>query len=198
MVNDTKEVDTYLHRDDAVFIDELNDHAVKAMIHEMQQPHVNAGVFYNNSESELLTAFKKKFKIIQAAGGLVHAKNNLILLIFRKGKWDLPKGKLDDNESLETCAIREIKEETGLKEVKIEKPLLTTYHTYHEEKNFILKETHWFLMSAAKQKLSPQTEEGIDKCEWVSKKDLSPYLSNTYALVLDVLKKGLNIIVEED
>jgi len=63
-------------------------------------------------------------------------------MIFRRGKWDLPKGKLDKGETLEQCAVREVREETGLKKIKLQSPLMTTYHTYmkarnHFEKNLI-------------------------------------------------------------
>ena len=111
-------VQPYVHHDDAVFIDELNSHTVKSMIHEMEQPEVHAGVFYHPDLDELKKAFYKKFTIVVAAGGLVQNEKKEILLIFRRGKWDLPKGKLDKGEKLEVCAIREVEEETGLQKVR--------------------------------------------------------------------------------
>ena len=125
-------IEPYIHHDDAVFIDELNTHTIKSMIHEMQEPEVHAGVFFNADLNELKKAFWKKFTIIKAAGGLVQNENNKLLMIFRRGKWDLPKGKLDDGETLEQCAVREVEEETGLTKIKLLTPLLTTFHTYHE------------------------------------------------------------------
>src|ERR1051326_1914183 len=104
----------YIHHDDAIFIDELDPHTVKTMIHEMQQTHVHAGVFYHRDLNELKNAVLKKFSVIRAAGGLVKNDFNKVLMILRKGKWDLPKGKLDPGETLEHCAVREVKEETGL------------------------------------------------------------------------------------
>ena len=124
-------IEPYVHHDDAVFIDELNAHAVKAMIHEMQLEKIHAGVFFHGKLEELKKAFFKKFTIVQAAGGMVKNEKNETLLIFRRGKWDLPKGKLDKGESLEECAVREVEEETGLKNVKLVSPLIITYHTYH-------------------------------------------------------------------
>jgi ADP-ribose pyrophosphatase YjhB (NUDIX family) len=191
----TGELDEYLHYEDTVLIDEFNTHTVKAMLHEMEQSKIHAGVFLNNDVDAVLKAFKKKFVVILAAGGLVHTPNNEMLLIFRRGKWDLPKGKLDDNENMETCAIREIEEETGLENVQIEQPLCITYHTYHQDGRHILKESHWFLMKSAKQEnLSPQLEEDIEKCEWVAIENLSGYTANTHASILDVLKAGLGIL----
>src|SRR5260221_13510882 len=100
----------YIHHDDAVFIDELNTRTIKSMIHEMQQTQVHAGVFFHPDLETLKKAFWKKFTLVKAAGGLVQNENNQIMMIFRRGKWDLPKGKLDKEETLEQCAVREVEE----------------------------------------------------------------------------------------
>lgn len=183
----------YIHHDDAVFIDELNLHTVKSMIHEMQDPTVHAGVFFHKDLNELKNTFFKKFTILKAGGGFVQNENNAVLMMFRRGKWDLPKGKLDKKESIEECAIRETEEETGLKEVKLVAPLITTYHTYHEGTRFMLKETSWFRMRVnGNQTLIPQTEEQITKLEWVNKNELDKYLENSFSSVNDVLKAGFS------
>jgi len=184
-------VEPYVHHDDAVFIDELNAHTVKAMIHEMEMEKIHAGVFFHPNLEELKKAFFKKFVLIQAAGGLVKNENNEILLIFRRGKWDLPKGKLDKGESLEECAIREVKEETGLKQIKLTGPLLITYHTYHEGTRFILKESHWYNMTTkSDQSLIPQMEEDITEIKWVKNEELKKYFKNTFPSINDVLQAG--------
>lgn len=181
-------IQPYVHHDDAIFIDELNSHTVKSMIHEMETEKVHAGVFYHPDLKELQKAFYKKFTIVQAAGGLVQAPNKDILLIFRRGKWDLPKGKLDNGESLEECAVREVEEETGLQKVKLNSPLTITYHTYHEGARFILKESHWYHMKVkGEQKMVPQEAEGIMEIRWVKPKDLPSYYSKSFPSVVDVL-----------
>ncbi len=163
------------------------------MIHEMQQEHVHAGVFYHKDLEELKKSFWKKFSIVKAAGGVVFNENKEILLIFRKGKWDLPKGKLNKGEKIESCAIRETEEETGLKNVKLGKILTTTYHTYHEGARFRLKETYWYIMQVSgKQELCPQTEEDIKEAKWIDTSVLKKYLDNSYASVQDVLQLVLN------
>jgi 8-oxo-dGTP pyrophosphatase MutT (NUDIX family) len=116
--------------------------------------------------------------------------NNDVLLIYRRGKWDLPKGKLDKGETIEDCAMREVMEETGLKNVVLESALLVTYHTYHEGTKFILKESHWYAMKVnGEQKLVPQTEEDIVEIKWVKPGDLKNYYHNTFPSVIDVLEK---------
>jgi 8-oxo-dGTP pyrophosphatase MutT (NUDIX family) len=186
-------VEPYVHHDDAVFIDELDAHTIKAMIHEMQIEKIHAGVFFHPNLEELKKAFFKKFLLVQAAGGLVKNENDEILMIFRRGKWDLPKGKLDKGESLEECAVREVEEETGLKKIKLTAALLVTYHTYHEGTRFILKESHWYTMKTkGDQALTPQTEEDIHEIKWVKKTDIHQYLNNTFPSIVDVLQAGGN------
>ena len=183
-------VEPFIHHDDAVFIDELDSHTVKSMIHEMQLGKIQAGVFYHTNLEELRKAFYKKFTIIQAAGGLVINEKKEILMIFRGGKWDLPKGKLDKGEKLEDCAVREVEEETGLQKIKLLSPLTITYHTYHEGTKFILKESHWYNMKVSgEQNLVPQTEEGIAEIKWVTVKESEKLFPNCFPSVIDVLKK---------
>jgi 8-oxo-dGTP pyrophosphatase MutT (NUDIX family) len=130
-----------------------------------------------------------------ASGGLVHTKDNETLLIFRKGKWDLPKGKLDEGEDLEACALREIVEETGAANLKVEQPLYISYHTYHEKEAHILKESHWFLIKTNKKSiLHPQTEEDIERCEWVPLDKLPGYMNNMHASIIDVVNAGIKLL----
>lgn len=182
-------IQPYVHHDDAIFIDELNTHTVKSMIHEMGQPEIHAGVFYHADLDKLKKAFYKKFTLVVAAGGVVQNEKKEILFIFRRGKWDLPKGKLDKGEKLEDCAVREVEEETGLQRVKFLSPLTITYHTYHEGARFILKESHWFNMKVSgDQKLVPQTEEDIHEIKWVTRKEAEKFFPDSFPSVIDVIK----------
>ncbi len=182
-------IQPYIHNDDAVFIDELSSLTVKSMIHEMQLEKVQAGVFYHPDLDELQKAFYKKFTIIKAGGGLVENEKKDALLIFRRGKWDLPKGKLDKGENLEDCALREVEEETGLQKVKRGSALTITYHTYHEGARYILKESHWFNMKVTgEQNLVPQIAEGITEIRWVRPVDIPSYYEMSFPSVVDVLK----------
>jgi 8-oxo-dGTP pyrophosphatase MutT (NUDIX family) len=149
---------------------------------------------YTENESQHvsdLDKFANDYKLIKAAGGVVTDDEARVLLIFRKGKWDLPKGKAEEHEPLELCANREVIEETGLQELLLRKPLAITYHTYTEKGKVILKETHWFLFDApGKQQLQPQLEEDISKVEWVEREKIADYKKNTYLLIKDVLEKA--------
>ena len=185
-----KTIQPFIHHDDAVFIDELNIHTVKSMIHEMEQPAIHAGVFFHPDLEELKKAVFKKFTVIRAGGGLVRNERGEILLIFRRGKWDLPKGKLDPGEKLEDCALREVKEETGIKVLNLESSLAITYHTYHEGSRFILKESHWYAMnSTSEEELKPQTDEDIHDIKWVDPGGMRTYLDNSFPAIKDLLSE---------
>jgi 8-oxo-dGTP pyrophosphatase MutT (NUDIX family) len=184
-----KTIEPYLHHDDAVFIDEFSPQAVKSMIHEMELQKIHAGILFHTDLEELKKAFWKKFTVVKAAGGLVSSANSEILMILRRGKWDLPKGKLDAGETLEQCAVREVEEETGLTKLQLQHHLLTSFHTYHESGKFILKESHWYSMMANDQPLlTPQAEEDITEARWVKKDQVKELLNNTFPSVRDVLE----------
>ena len=128
--------------------------------------------------------------MIEAAGGLVFNKDGDILMIFRNGKWDLPKGKLEIGESVEECAIREVEEECSIYGLDITEKLLETYHTYNLSGKEILKRTYWYKMNTDfNGELIPQIEEGITKVSWVSKDKISEKLTNSYGNISDILNR---------
>ena len=132
-------------------------------------------------------SFKQNFKVIESAGGVV-MKNQEILFIYRNGKWDLPKGKLEKNESVPVCALREVEEECGISQLTIVKELAATYHSYLQAGENVLKITYWFLMDCTDESsLIPQTEEGIELAEWKNKKAVQLALENTYPSIKLVL-----------
>jgi 8-oxo-dGTP pyrophosphatase MutT (NUDIX family) len=183
------EIEKVRHHPAAVFIDELSNPAINSLLHEINKNQFHAGIILDENLKKLKMAFFKHFKLVKAAGGLVINKSGEVLLIFRRGKWDLPKGKLDDNENLVECAVREVQEETGLKNLETGKEIETTYHTYIEFGKHILKESHWFQMtSKIDEPLKPQFEEDITAIKWVKKADLKDYLENTFPSIKMVLK----------
>ncbi|MCF8286297.1 MAG: NUDIX domain-containing protein, partial [Chitinophagaceae bacterium] len=118
-----------------------------------------------------------------AAGGVVVNPNNEILWIFRRGFWDLPKGKLDPNETIEACAIREVMEETGISHLVLGKRISTTTHQYYDTylNKEVEKTTYWYAMTTDRlQDGKPQSEEDIEAIAWVKKTDMAPYLEKTY------------------
>jgi 8-oxo-dGTP pyrophosphatase MutT (NUDIX family) len=120
---------------------------------------------------QLFADFKSLFKIIEAAGGLVLDAEKKMLFILRRGYWDLPKGKIEKNETIEEAAIREVKEETGINHLKITGSPLLGYHTYRIDQKRILKPTYWFPMFTEDKNLTLQSEEDIEEGIWVKPLD---------------------------
>lgn len=133
----------------------------------------------------------EKPKII-AAGGLVTNPKAELLLIFRRGYWDLPKGKLDDGETIETCAVREVQEETGLKTLALGSLVGVTLHEYFDKWTHrdVVKETHWFEMKAlGTEVLIPQKEEDIEQILWAAKAQMAQYMNDTYANIITIVRQ---------
>lgn len=168
----------------------LNDQSttLKAAI-KLLEAGKETGVVYMSAEADQSwKAFVSLYVLIVAAGGLVENEKGEFLFIYRKGKWDLPKGKAEYDETPEMTALREVEEECGLKNLKIEKELTKTFHTYKEKGKYILKETYWYLMSVkGNQKLVPQTEEGITAVKWISENRIAKeILVNTYSSIMGI------------
>jgi len=120
---------------------------------------------------------------------VVYNNNNQLLMIFRNNKWDLPKGKLEQNENIKECAIREVQEECGVSGLSIVSFLKDTYHTYEINGKKILKRTYWFTMRTDfKGNLLPQTDEGITEVVWVDKEKVGEKLYNSFGNIKEIIK----------
>jgi len=143
----------------------------------------------DNAESGVRD-FIKLFTYIAAAGGVVYNHEKKLLLIHRLGKWDLPKGKMENGESPETSAMREVCEETGVCNLKIIKPLTDTYHIYHQNGEYILKRTYWFEMTTSSTtNLLPQTEESITEVKWMTKAEANAAMQFSYPSIRSLLSQ---------
>jgi len=149
---------------------------------------------------QLWDHFKNQFVGIPAAGGLVQNDEKSFLFIRRLGVWDLPKGKIEKNETSENAAIREVEEECGLSGMKIIKQLDSTFHIYRSPylpgpKNLALKETKWFLMNYSGNEIPvPQLDEDIEEVRWVPVSELDGVMGNTYSSLRELLQNSLAAI----
>ncbi|HET6556591.1 MAG TPA: NUDIX domain-containing protein [Prolixibacteraceae bacterium] len=157
-------------------------------------------VILHDDPHTLWHVFKNQLVEIPAAGGLVMSSNHTLLFIRRLGVWDLPKGKIEKQESPEQAAIREVEEECGVSGLKIIRPLDSTFHIYRSPylkfpANMVLKETKWFLMSCDdQQNLVPQADENIEEARWFAFDSLDEVRANTYSSIRDFLDKTIPII----
>lgn len=152
-------------------------------------PEINV---YGEEIEEIWEDFTHMFRVIEAAGGIVKNQKDEILFIRRLGKWDLPKGKIEKGESLEQAALREVEEETSLKELILEEFLNSTFHIYTERNgDKVLKITYWFNMKyVGTETPVPQIEEGISEVSWKNQEAIS-------AEVLPQTFRNINLILNE-
>ncbi len=148
-------------------------------------------MIFHHDREKLFSDFTDLFTVIEAGGGLVFNPENQILAIFRKGKWDLPKGKIEKMEAHDEGALREVQEETGLEKIHLENLLHISFHTYRMKEKRILKKTFWYSMKANQTNLIPQAEEDIEEARWVDPNIFLEKDYNTYKSVIDVIKLGI-------
>lgn len=154
---------------------------IEQLVIKMFSNQISKAYLYHPDEKEILKKLKEKIHVSKAGGGLVYNKRGEVLFIFRNGKWDLPKGGIEKGEDIENTAIREVEEETGVKNLKIIKKLEKTYHIFKRNGSPRLKITHWFEMETDYDgKLYPQKEEGIKKAVWLSPSKVTEALTNSY------------------
>lgn len=136
---------------------------------------------YHKNEEKLEQFLRKKLPVVEAGGGLVFNQKKEILFIYRNKKWDLPKGKIEKDESPLAAAMRETEEETGVKNLEVRKFLMKTYHIFKRNGKFKLKITYWYEMfSDYKGELKPQEEEDIKKVRWKNFEKTQKALTESY------------------
>tara|TARA_E500000178_G_C16959421_1_gene725268 strand:- start:261 stop:851 length:591 start_codon:yes stop_codon:yes gene_type:complete len=168
----------------------LSSISIKEIIKKLK---IHDEVFlYYPDKKKLLKEFKEKLVTIKATGGIVTNKKNQILFIYRKGKWDLPKGKMEKNESKKESALREVIEETGVKKLKIINFFSTTFHLIKVKREYFLKETHWYTMKTKYDgKLKPQKSEGIISAKWKTFDEAQEIKKKTFRNIAIILTKYL-------
>jgi len=160
----------------------LNKVILRNVIKKLNSSSLKKVYLVHKNEEKLLKKFLKKAPNVVAGGGKVYNNKGKVLFIYRNGKWDLPKGKIEKKESIEETAIREVEEETGVKGLEIVKPIETTYHIFKRRGRYRIKITYWFEMKTSFDgKLYPQEKEGITKVKWLGKKKIKKALENSYA-----------------
>ena len=170
----------------------LKDIVTEEIIHKLKDKKLKGINLYTPDLELGWQEFLSTFNVVSAAGGLVVNPKNEILFIYRSYKWDLPKGRIEKGETVKETAIREVEEECGIFNLKLIKPLLTTYHVYFQN-GMKLKETFWFVMTSDYEgELTPQLDEGITEVAFKNEAEITKALKNSYKnieLVYDTFLK---------
>ena len=154
---------------------------VPHMINSIRSENLQEVYLYHTDLKALWKSFKKHFFIEKAAGGLVKNDRGENLFIFRLNRWDLPKGKIEKDESKKECAIREVMEECGLRHVTLSKKILKTYHLFTRNQRQVLKITHWYKMHTIQEgDLIPQLAEDITKVAFLNSEETKKAIEKTY------------------
>ncbi|SNR15168.1 NUDIX hydrolase [Tenacibaculum jejuense] len=168
----------------------IKDIVIRRIINQVKTGKLKGVYLYSKTLELDWQSFCEDYNMIKAGGGLVCNQKKELLFIFRARKWDLPKGRIHQNENIEETAIREVEEECGISGVSIKKFLLNTYHFYYHERKLRLKKIYWYLMyTDYSGKLTPLSEEGIKRVQFKNPIQVSTALQNTYANVRSVLKE---------
>ncbi len=170
------------------FYDNNTNIKYNEVVNELRDTEKAGAVILQKDFNVLKKSFFDFFEIIEAGGGIVQNEDKDLLFIFRRNKWDLPKGKLETGERIEVCAEREIEEETGVTQLTLKRKIGETYHIYSEKGNDILKISHWFYFTClSEQNMVAQTEEDIVEVKWIATKDIKTPMANTYNNIKEIL-----------
>jgi 8-oxo-dGTP pyrophosphatase MutT (NUDIX family) len=162
-------------------------------INQLEKTHKHVAIVLEFDDlAKLWLDFQSLFKIIEAAGGYVLNEKKELLVMFRRGSWDLPKGKIDAGETQSEAAVREVQEETGIKNIELGAFLTTTFHVYIHKEKRVLKPTYWFLMHTSDVELTPQTEEDIEQIIWAEPKNWLAGEMNVYPNIREVILRGID------
>ena len=170
---------------------QLRATSFKEIIRILRRTKTQTLYLVHDDADKLLPLFKKKLPVTVAAGGVVQNEQGKLLFIYRKKRWDLPKGKVEKDETLKEAAKREVKEETGVKKLKVGDLVGVTYHIFKRNNRYHLKESQWFYMTTKYSgELTPQIKEDITKAVWKNKEKSISAMEKTFPNIAHLFSKA--------
>jgi len=149
-------------------------------------------IILSADEKKLIETFESNYEVRIAAGGWVWNDKDELLMIYREKHWDIPKGHLDEGETIEECAKREVCEETNICNLQLENQIGVSRHIYEYKGKMVLKITHWYQMKTdSTEILKPQLNEGITDVKWIPKKRLQVYLEQSWTSLQEFYKEHI-------
>jgi 8-oxo-dGTP pyrophosphatase MutT (NUDIX family) len=190
----TSKITKSFEKNDGLFYKYEKKEGLNELLKAFEQfEQINSLHILHDNEDILLDIVKSCYTIVEAAGGVVHRPDGKLLAIFRRGKWDLPKGKVEKGEFYKQTAIREVQEECGLQQLEVGTRLFDTYHFYTEKNVRILKRTIWYEMKVSdKEQPQPQLSEDITDIKWFDYQSVSEVMKNTFESLKDIFITQIN------
>lgn len=173
-----------------ILLESLEKESLSIHIADFEKDSQQLALYVVGKDTEkTFRKFSSQFITIEAGGGLVMNTDGYYLFIFRRGKWDLPKGKCEKGEPISDTALREVKEETGLENIKVNNSIGVTYHAFREGDLFLLKKTYWFGMTySGNKKPVPQKSEDITRIKWLEQEEIEKVvMKSTFASITNLL-----------
>ena len=131
-----------------------------------------------------------------SAGGVVvrptEGGTHFLLIRDSYKNWGFPNGHLEAGEQPEAAALREVSEETGLRDLVTRGLIDTIDWHFRFRGRLIHKVCHFFLMETAESRTSPQRDEGITACRWLPFDGAEELIS--YGNARDVLRKAREMV----
>jgi len=144
---------------------------------------------------------RKPVKQARSAGGVVFTRDSgvaqVLLLKHESGKWMLPKGTIEAGETPQEVALREVREETGLSNVRLISDLGEEryFFFWRSEDTYYDKTVHYYLLEfLGGEEPVPQTEEGFVACEWASLDDALDRIK--YKETREVVRRAKDVLAE--
>jgi 8-oxo-dGTP pyrophosphatase MutT (NUDIX family) len=132
----------------------------------------------------------------ESAGGIVfrleRGKPRYLLIRDSYRNWGFPKGHLEPGEEAATAAVREVREETGLRSLLVRGLVHTIDWDFRFRGQAIHKVCHFFLMESRRSRTSPQRAEGITACRWMSFDEAQRRIS--YRNAREVLRRANEMV----
>lgn len=186
-------------RDGWLLVNLRDGAAMDKALEALARPEVEGLFLWSAHGLDPWGLFQARHRFVAAAGGAVQDEHGRLLVMRRRGHWDLPKGKLDDGEDSAAAALREVREECGLQRLRIIGPLPETWHTYELKGIRWLKRTDWFRMQgSAGEELVPQHEEDIGELRWAAREELPAIINGSYPSLRPVFEAWMAARAEEE